>query len=44
MYFFVFLIQIPSKIFGTLANETVDEKILKIFVCEELFSILIFSG
>ena len=36
MYFHVFLMQTPSKIFRTLANETLAGKILKAFVCKRI--------
>ena len=32
------------KIFRTLANETLAEKVLKIFVCERTFLRIYFSG
>ena len=44
MYFHVFLIQTPSKIFRTLATKTLAESILKIFVCEGIVLHIDFSG
>ena len=44
IYFLVSLIQTPSRIFRTLADETLTGKIFKIFVCGRIVFQFFFSG